>query len=134
MRSALQFAELLDEDGPRLVPARYVTSGSRPTLEHMMRTHGRSPTSPFLLCSLFSDALGQPQEAYLDFSSAREWEVAAAHYRERFAAYTIQQRDILLQLLNWRLYIGPHVQEFTAGFHVEWEERVTRCPTCIGGG
>ena len=126
MRGALQFAELLEEDGPRLVPASYVTTGSPPTFEHMVRTHGRNPTSSFLLCSLFSDALGLPQEAYLDSPGTREWEVAAAHYRERFAAYAIQPRDILLQLPNRRLYIAPHVQEFQAGLHVEWEKHVTR--------
>ena len=126
MKGAVQFAEVLEEDGPRLVPASHVTTGSHPTFEHMVRTHGRSPTSSFLLCSLFSDTLGLPQEAYQIFPRTREWKVAAAHYRERFAAYVIQQRDILLQLPNRRLYIAPHVQEFLAGLHVEWEERLTR--------
>ena len=47
MRGTLQFAELL-EDGPRLVAA-YVTTGSHQTFDHMVRTHGKSPTSSFLL-------------------------------------------------------------------------------------
>ena len=89
VRGALQFAEVLEEDGPRLVPASYVTTGFHPTLEHMVRTHGKIPTSSFLLCSLFSDARGLLQEAYLNFPRAREWEVAAAHYCEGFAAYAI---------------------------------------------
>ena len=99
------FAEFLVEDGPRLVPSSYVTAGSHPTFEFMVRTNGRRPTSSVLLCSLFSDALGLPREFYLNFPRTREREVAAAHYRERFAAYVIQPRDILLQLPNWRLYI-----------------------------
>ena len=126
MRGALQFAELLEEDDPRVVPASCVTTGPHPTFEHMVRTHGRSPNTSLLLCSLFSDALGLPREFYLNFPRTREREVAAAHYRERFAAYVIQPRDILLQLPNWRLYIGPHVQEFLAGLHVEWVGRLTR--------
>ena len=73
---ALQLAEFLEEDGPRLMPASYVTTGSHQTLEHMVRTHGRSPTSSFLLCSLFSDVLDLPQEAYLDFPRTREREAA----------------------------------------------------------
>ena len=64
----LQFAELLEEDGPRLYPASCVTTGSHHTFEKMIRTHGSSPTSSFLLCSLFGDILGLPQGAYLDFT------------------------------------------------------------------
>ena len=101
-------AEVLEEDGPRLVPGSYVMTGSHPTSEHIVRTHERSPTSPFLLFSLFSDALGLPQEAYLNFTRARKLEVAAAHYRERLAVYAFKPRDILLQLPNRRLCIAPH--------------------------
>ena len=64
--SILQFAELLQEGVPRLDPASYVTTGSHDTFELMVRAHGRSPTSLFLLCFLFSDALGLPSQAYLD--------------------------------------------------------------------
>ena len=53
--------------GPRLKPANYVTIGSHYTFKEMLRTHGKSPTSSFLLCPLFSDVLGLPQGAYLDF-------------------------------------------------------------------
>ena len=127
MRGALMLAKLLlDEDGPRLVPASYVTAGSHPTSEHTVRAHGRNPTSSCVLCSLFSHALGLPQEAYLGFPRIREWEMAAAHYRERFAAYTIQPQDILLRLQNRRLHIGHHAQEFLAGPCVKQEERLTR--------
>ena len=48
---ALQFAELLEEDAPRLVPASYVRTGSHHTFEHMVRTHGRSPTSFCSCCA-----------------------------------------------------------------------------------
>ena len=50
-RGALQFAELLEEDSPRLVPASYVTTGSNPTFEHMVRTHGRNQISSVLPAS-----------------------------------------------------------------------------------
>ena len=126
MRGALNFVELLEEDGPRLVPASYVTTGSHSTFEHTVRTRGRAQTSSSLLCSLLSDALGLPQEAYLNFPRTRKWEVATSHHRKRFAAYAIQSRDILLHLSNRRLYIRLHVQEFLAGLHVEWGERLTR--------
>ena len=78
VRGALQFAELLEEDDPRVVPASCVTTGPHPTFEHMVRTHGRSPNTSLLLCSLFSDALGLPQEAYLDVPRTREREVITA--------------------------------------------------------
>ena len=51
-------AELLQEGAPWLDPASYVTTGSHDTFELRVRAHGRSPTSSFLLCSLFSNALG----------------------------------------------------------------------------
>ena len=89
-------------------------------------THGSSPTSSFLLCSLFGDALGLPQGAYLDFPRPREWQAAAGHYREIFAAYGIRPQDTVLPLPNRRIYILPHVQEFLAGLDSAWEDRLTR--------
>ena len=62
---ALQLTELLEEDGPRLDPATDVTTGSHDTVEEMVRTHRSRPACSFLLCALFSDALGLPQGAYL---------------------------------------------------------------------
>ena len=123
---ALQFAELLEEDAPRLDPASYVTTGSHDTFEEMVRTHGSSPTSSFLLCFLFGDAPGLPQGAYLDFLRPREWRAAAAHYREIFTAYVIRPQDTVLRLPNRRIYILPHVQECLAGLDSTWEDRLTR--------
>ena len=115
-----------------------VTTGSHHAFEHMVRTHRRSPTSLFLLCSLFIDALGLPHEDQLDFPPTREWDAA---YREGFAAYAIRPRDILLRLLNRCLYVGPHFQEFwkastlkgrnallgePSGTEVRWRQ-LTRC-------
>ena len=45
MAGALQFAELLEEDGPRLDPASHLTTDSHDTFEKTMRTHGSGPTS-----------------------------------------------------------------------------------------
>ena len=87
----------------------YVTTGVHNTFDLMLSALGRSPTSSFVLCSLFRDALDLPQEAYLDFPRTREWKTAAAHYRTLFAACGIRPQDILLRLPNRRLYIGPHV-------------------------
>ena len=64
---ALQFAELLEEDAPRLDPASYVATGSHDTFDEIVRTHVSSPTSLLLLCSVFGDALGLPQGPCLDF-------------------------------------------------------------------
>ena len=70
---AVQFAGPIEKDDAQLLqPASYVTTDSHETFELMVRTHGRSPTSSFLLCSLFSDALSLPQRAYLDFLRPRE--------------------------------------------------------------
>ena len=125
MEGALQFAEPIQEDGARLQPASYVTTDSHETFE-LVRTHARSPTSSFLLCSLFSDAPRLPQRAYLDFPGPGEWQAAASHYREAFAAYAIRAQDISLRLPNRRIYILLHVEEFLAGLDSTWENRLTR--------
>ena len=91
-----------------------------------MRTHGSSPTSSFLLCSLFGDALGLSQGAYLDFPRPRKWRAAAGHYREIFAAYGIRPQETIFRLSNRTIYILPHVQEFLAGLDSTWEDRLTR--------
>ena len=121
MGSTPQFTELLQEGVPRLNPASYVTSGSH-NVGAKVRTHGRSPTSSFLLCSLFNDALDLPSQAYLDW----ELEAAASRYRSLFTAFEIQPQDVLLRLPNRRLYIGPHAQEYLVGLDSEWEEHLTR--------
>ena len=124
--SAVQFADLIQRDVPGPGPASYLTTGVYSSFDLMVRAHRRRPTSSFLLCSLFSDAQGLPQGAYLDFSRSREWEVAVDRYRTLFVAFGIRSQDILLRLPNRRLYIGPLVQEYWAGLDAEWEERLTR--------
>ena len=123
MGSTLQFAELLAEGVPRLDSASDVTTGSYNTFELMLKAHGRSPTSSFLLCSLFSDALGLPSPTYLYFPRPR---AAVSCYRTLFTAFEIRPQYVLLRLPNRRLYIGPHVQEYLVGLDSEWEEHLTR--------
>ena len=111
MRGALRFATHVHRQISRLKSASYVTAGIYGTFELMLHAHGRSSTSSFLLCSLFCDALGLPQGAYLDLPRPREWEMAAGRYRTLSAAYTIQLQDILPRLQNQRIYIVPHFQQ-----------------------
>ena len=80
VRSALQFAALRPRGDLGTEPASYVTTGVHTTFELMVSTFGRNPTSSFVLCSLFSDALDLPQEACLDFPRTGEWKAAATHY------------------------------------------------------
>ena len=129
---APQFAELLEEDGPRLDPASYVTTGSHDTFEGMVRTRGSSPPSSFLLCSLFADALGLPQGAYLHFPRPREWQAAAGLDRDIFAAYGIRPQDTVFRLPNRRIYILPHVQEFLVGLESTSEDRLARWTLEVG--
>ena len=91
----------------------------------MVHAHGKRPTSSYLLCFLFRDALGLPHGAHLDFPRSREWEVAVGRYRALLVAFEIQAHDILLRLTNRRLYIGIHVKPYLAGLNGEWEERLT---------
>ena len=92
----------------------------------MVRTRGGSPTTSFLLCSLFGDALGRRQGAFLDFARPREWRAAAGPYRDIFAADAIRPQDTVLRLPNRRIYILPHAQEFLAGLDSRWKDRLTR--------
>ena len=120
LRNIIQFADLLQRDVPGPGSATYLTTGVYSSFELMVRVHGRSPTSSFLLCSLFSDALGLPRAAYLDFPHPSEWEEAVGRYRALFT------QDILLRLTNRRLDIGPHVEEYLVGLDAKWEELLTR--------
>ena len=72
LTSTIQFADLLQRGAPGPGSDSYLTTGAYSSFELMVRTHGRSPTSSYLLCSLSSDALGLPQGAYLDFPRSRE--------------------------------------------------------------
>ena len=58
VRGALQFAARVQGGNPGAEPPSYVTTGTFGTFELMLRAHRGSPTSSFLLCSLFCDALG----------------------------------------------------------------------------
>ena len=126
VKVALQLAARVGRHISGLELAGYVTTGTYGTFELMLRAHGRSPTSSFLLCSLFWDAMDLPQGAYLDFPRPRQWKTAAGRYRVLFAAYDIQPQDILLRNPNQILYIGPRVQEYLVGLDAEFEERLTR--------
>ena len=72
MRSALQFAALLQRRDLGTEPASYVTTGVHTTFELMLSTFERSRISPFMLCSLFNDALDLHQEVCLKFPRTRE--------------------------------------------------------------
>ena len=106
LRSTMRFADL------RPTPAGRPWAGVSQVLDNwrlqLVRAHdtchGRSLTSSFLLFSLFSDALGLPQEAYLDFPRSREREAAVARYCALFTAFEIRSQHSLLRLANWRLY------------------------------
>ena len=126
LRIIMQFADLLQREVPAPGPATYLTSGIYSSFELMVSVHGGSPTSSFLLCSLFSYALGLPRAVYLDFPRPRKWEEAAGRYRVLFTTFGIRSQDILLPLTNRRLYIGPHIQEYLVGLDAEWEELLTR--------
>ena len=54
VRGAPQFAARVQRHISGLELASYVTTGIYGTFELMLRAHGRSPTSSFLLCSLFA--------------------------------------------------------------------------------
>ena len=99
-RSTIQFADLLQRGAPGPESDSYLTTGVCSSFELIVRAHGKSSTYWNLLCSLFSDALGLPRGAYLDFPCSREGEVAAGRYRALFAALGIQAQDILLRSTN----------------------------------
>ena len=134
VESTLQFVELLEEGVHRLDSASHVTTGSHNTFELMVRAHGRDPTPSFLLCSLFSDALGLPSAAYLDLPRPREWESAVSRYCTLFTAFEIRSQDVLLRLTHRRLYVGPHVQKYLVGLSSERGEHQVdpRGPECLG--
>lgn len=65
LRITMQFADLLQRGVPGPGPVSYLTTGVHRSFDTMGRNPGRSRISSFLLCYLFSDALGLPQGACL---------------------------------------------------------------------
>ena len=113
LRSTVQFADLLQRNVPGPGPTSYLSHNRRLQL---FRAHGTCPreepnSSSFLLCSPFCDALGLPQEAYLDFPRSREWEVAVGPlpHAVRRARDPITACPAPITKPT-RLCIGPHVQ------------------------
>lgn len=90
VRGALQFVALFQRGVPGPGAASYATASAHSTFDIMVSAHERSPTSSFLLCSLFCDALRLPRGAYLDFPRLRGWNAIAGHYRVLFAARELQ--------------------------------------------
>ena len=68
---AVQFTDLLLRGFPGLGPDSYSTTRDHSLFELVVRFHGKSPTSSFLLCSLFGDALGLPRRADPSFPVRR---------------------------------------------------------------
>lgn len=97
LRVTMKCADLLQQDIPGPGPNSYLTTGVFRSFELMIHAHGRIPSSAFLVCSLFSNALGLPQGAYLDFPRLNEWEAAAGRYRGLFTASGVISQDILLR-------------------------------------
>lgn len=58
----MQLADLLHGDVSGPDPASYLTPGVYSSFELIARTHGKSSSLPSLLCSLFSEATGLPEE------------------------------------------------------------------------
>lgn len=86
LKITIQCADLLQQDTPGPGPTTYFTTGVFRSFELMVHAHGRIPTSSFLFCSLFSNALGLPLGSYLDIPRQNEWEAAGGRYRGLFTA------------------------------------------------
>ena len=109
LSNTIRFADLLQRGAPGLGSDSYLTPGVYSSFELMVRAHGRSSTSSYLLCILFGDVLDLPQGACLDFLCSREREMAVGRYSAPFAVFGIQAQAILLRLTNRKLCIGSHV-------------------------
>ena len=115
VRSTVQFVALLQRGDLGTEPAKYVTTGVHTTFALVVSTFGRSPTSSFVVCSLFSDALDLPQEFCLDFPCTREWEATAAHYRTLFTAPYAVHRV--------RYSIAGHLTQTPKSETIRWTSR-----------
>ena len=100
-----------------------MTTGVHSTFDLMVSALGRSPTSSFVLCSLFSDALDLPQEASTSPLQGNGKRLPPTTVR---CAPRTASDPKTSSTPNRRLYIRPHVQEYLAGLDAEWEERLTR--------
>lgn len=97
VRDVMEFADLLQQSIPGLEPARYLTTGVYSMLKLQARAHARGLTTLFLLCVLFSDALGLSQRAHLELPRRREREAAVGRNRCRalFVVFFIRPQHVL---------------------------------------
>ncbi len=104
------------------------TVGSFNSFEDMVRAHGRSPTSSYLLVPIFGSALGLGPPTYVDFpmrGMSVGWTQVIQCYRDLFQRLGIQPRDVLIELPNNITYICPHVQEYLVRLDPVWESHLT---------
>lgn len=109
-------------------------SGANPvghfdSFEAMVRAHGRSSTSSYLLVTLFCDVVGMDAGDYIYFPRNRSEDDGrdqmVQRYRLSFYAHGIKPHMVLLQLPGGRIYIAPHVQEYLAHLDPECESYLT---------
>ena len=104
------------------------TVGSYNSFEEMVRAHGRSPTSSYLLVPIFCDALGLDPPAYVDFPRqglSIGWTQVTHRFRDLFQERGIRPHDVLIELPNGTTYICPHVQEYLVHLDLMWESHLT---------
>lgn len=121
MRGALQFVHFLQEGILRPEPVRYKKLASTTRFMLIVRVHGRSPTSSFLLCPLLHDAIGLLQGENNDFPPSGAYKVVCVHHRTLFTAFGIRTQDPSPRTPNWRPYIGQHAYEYLVILDGCWE-------------
>jgi len=107
---------------------RGTTVGSYNSFEDMVRAHGRSQTSSYLLVPIFCSAFGLDPPTYIDFpirGLSIGWTQVTHGYRDLFQRMGIQPHDVLIELPNGTTYICPHVQEYLVHLDPVWESHLT---------
>lgn len=95
-----QFVDLLERGFPGPGKASSLTTGFYSPFELIAPVNERNSTTPFILCSPYSDALGMPQGAYLDFPRSTEWEAAVDRFHTLSTVFGIRPQESLLSCLG----------------------------------
>ena len=121
VKNAIVFARMLRTRAV-LPPRAYTPGKSFTSLDDLVRQQGGCETSSYILCPLFGDVLGLPQNAFAEFPRTSGWNAAVEAYRPLLQVVGATPDKVVVLLSGKRLYILPHVQEYLLDLHGPWSE------------
>ena len=125
VKNAIIFARMLCTRAV-LSPRAYTPGKLFTSLADLVWQQGGCETSSYILCPLFGNVLGLPQNAFAAFPRKSGWNAAVKAYRPPFQVVGATPDKVVVLLSGKRLYILPHVQDYLLDLHGPWNETLSQ--------